>query len=185
MSALFSLIPKWVLAALVVALSATSCKLTWDKNGLALEIEKGKTTIAELKTGHAEVLKTAALNHAAEVEVERAKEQALQVALDTQRKKTNENLAQLASVRDALRVRMASETKTISGIVTASKGSHSAVAVAAASPRVSDGAKFSSEPDPVIDGLISEAYRADQIRLELLGCYKAYEDARASTLPTN
>ena len=42
-------IPKFVWAALVVALAATSCKLKVDNNGLSFEIEKNATRIAELK----------------------------------------------------------------------------------------------------------------------------------------
>ena len=50
-NALLSLVPRWVWVALVAALSATSCKLKWDNNGLSLEIEKHETRIAELQLG--------------------------------------------------------------------------------------------------------------------------------------
>lgn len=43
MLALLDLVPKWVWAALVAALSATSCKLKLENGELYLEIEKGKT----------------------------------------------------------------------------------------------------------------------------------------------
>ena len=37
MTAILSLIPRWVYAALVAMLAATSCKFKWDANGLTLE----------------------------------------------------------------------------------------------------------------------------------------------------
>lgn len=49
MLTLLNLVPKWVWLALVAALSATSCKLKWDNSGLSLEIEKGKTYVAQLE----------------------------------------------------------------------------------------------------------------------------------------
>jgi hypothetical protein len=47
---LLNLLPKWFWAALVVALSATSCKLKWDNGQLSIDIEKGKTYVAQLET---------------------------------------------------------------------------------------------------------------------------------------
>lgn len=55
-----SLVPNWVWAALVVALAATSCKLKLDNTGLSIEIEKGKTYVAELKSAISESNTTAA-----------------------------------------------------------------------------------------------------------------------------
>lgn len=49
MPTLLNLVPKWVWLAVVAALSATSCKLKWDNSGLSLEIEKGKTYVAQLE----------------------------------------------------------------------------------------------------------------------------------------
>ena len=50
MLTLLNIVPKWVWLAVVAALSATSCKLKWDNSGLSLEIEKGKTYVAQLET---------------------------------------------------------------------------------------------------------------------------------------
>ena len=49
MLALLDLIPKWVWAALVATLAATSCKLKWENGELSIEIEKGKTYVAQLE----------------------------------------------------------------------------------------------------------------------------------------
>ena len=54
MLTLVNLIPKWVWVALVATLSATSCKLKWDNSGLSLEIEKGKTYVAQLENSIAQ-----------------------------------------------------------------------------------------------------------------------------------
>ena len=50
MMTFLNLTPKWLLAALVATLAATSCKLKWDNSGLSLEIEKHATHIAQLET---------------------------------------------------------------------------------------------------------------------------------------
>ncbi len=49
MLTMLNLVPKWAWAALVATLAATSCKLKWDNSGLSLEIEKGKTYVAQLE----------------------------------------------------------------------------------------------------------------------------------------
>lgn len=43
-------IPKGALVALAVAFAATSCKFKADKDGMSIEIEKGKTHVAQLQT---------------------------------------------------------------------------------------------------------------------------------------
>lgn len=48
--ALFGAIPKWVWAALVAALAATSCKLTVDLGAVKLEVEKARVAKAQLET---------------------------------------------------------------------------------------------------------------------------------------
>jgi hypothetical protein len=58
-------IPKFVWAALVAVLAATSCKLKWDNNGLSLEVEKHATRIAELKQGISSANEQSALAGAA------------------------------------------------------------------------------------------------------------------------
>ena len=60
-------IPKFVWAALVAILAATSCKLKVDNNGLSIEVEKHATRIAELRQGISES-QTAAANQRAAME---------------------------------------------------------------------------------------------------------------------
>jgi len=58
-------VPKFVWAALVAVLAATSCKLKVDNNGLSLEVEKHATRIAELKNGISAANEQAAFTGAA------------------------------------------------------------------------------------------------------------------------
>jgi hypothetical protein len=172
MIALFDLIPKWVWAALVAALTATSCKLTIDNAGFRLEIEKGKTEIAQVRGEHLAAVTKATEQAAAIQAAARKTEQDLQTAMNEHRRKTNENLATLTSERDSLRVRLQTElaahppftyeAPAAPGAGEATTGDHGAIL-----------------PDP-FGSLVEEAYRADQIRLELRGCYRAYDDARAA-----
>jgi hypothetical protein len=172
MMALLDLIPKWVWAALVAALAATSCKLTVDNAGFKLEIEKGKTSIAQLRAEHLTAVAEAENAIAAAQAATRKTEQDLQLAMNDQRRKSNETLSALAADRDALRLRLqaafaahttvAGITATIAGIAEAATGSDRA------------------ELSPTVRGLVDESYRAEQIRVELLGCYRAYDDARAA-----
>jgi len=68
-------IPKFVWAALVAVLAATSCKLKVDNNGLTLEIEKGKTHVANLETSIARASEQAAAQTALFTQQARAAEQ--------------------------------------------------------------------------------------------------------------
>ena len=76
LTALFELIPKWVWVALVAALSATSCKLKWDNQGLTIEVEKHATKIAGLKADIQESNARAAVQAARFEQQARAAEQA-------------------------------------------------------------------------------------------------------------
>ena len=68
-------IPRWVWAALVAALAATSCKLKWDNTGLSIEIEKGKTNVAQLETSIARGNEQAAAQATLFIQQARAAEQ--------------------------------------------------------------------------------------------------------------
>lgn len=177
MQVLFDLIPKWLLAAIVVALSATSCKLHWDKSGLVVDIEKARTSIAQLKQEHSDTVAKAAEVFAATEQANREKEQSLQLAINDQRKKTNEKSIELAALRDSLRVRYANTAATGPNPTPASP-SGSATGVAEAT-RVQDLTELPIPIRNIAGDLIEEAYRADEIRVELLGCYQAYDRAKA------
>lgn len=166
MTALFALIPRWAYAALIAMLAATSCKFKWDKDGLALEVEKHKVAAAQLAASQQAALAQATAKA-------RDTEQALVAKVETIKEEKNAQLTALAAQRDALRQRLrheqanAATARLVSG--TAS------VATAAEADAGSDRPELSG---PAGYDLVSEAYRADQIRLQLATCERQYEAAR-------
>jgi hypothetical protein len=89
------LVPKFVWAALVAVLAATSCKLKIDKDGLSLEVEKHATRIAELRTGIANAKADAA-------EQGRAMEKTARLALAAAATRERSLAADAARARDEL-----------------------------------------------------------------------------------
>lgn len=65
MTALLALVPRWVWAALVAALAATSCKLTIDLGSVKLELEKSRVAVAERDVAIADANSKAAIQAAA------------------------------------------------------------------------------------------------------------------------
>lgn len=166
MTALLSLIPRWVYAALVAMLAATSCKFRLDANGLALEIEKHKVAAAQLEAQQQAALAQATAKA-------RETEQALVAKVETIQEENNAQLTALAAQRDALRQRLRHEqANAATARLVSSAASVAATAEAAAG---SDRPELSG---PAGYDLVSEAYRADQIRLQLATCERQYEAAR-------
>lgn len=93
-------IPKFVWAALVAVLAATSCKLKVDNNGLSFEVEKHATRIAELRQGIAASQATAA-EHGLAME-KRARE--AQVAAAVRERSLAADVGRAKSELDGLRV---------------------------------------------------------------------------------
>lgn len=166
MTALFALIPRWAYAALIAMLAATSCKFKWDKDGLALEVEKHKVAAAQL-----EATQQAALAQA--TAKARDTEQALVAKVETIQEESNAQLTALAAQRDALRQRLRHEQANAATARLVSSAASVATAAEAAAgsdrPELSGSAGYD---------LVSEAYRADQIRLQLGTCERQYEAAR-------
>ena len=171
MTALLSLIPRWVYAALVAMLAATSCKFRLDANGLALEIEKHKVAAAQLEASQQAALAQATAKA-------RDTERALVAQVETIQEESNAQLTALAARRDDLRRRLrAAATATVTARSVSGPASVAAVAEA---PAGSDRPELSYE---LGDRLISEAERADQIRLQLATCERQYEAARDALNP--
>ena len=104
MLAILDLVPRWLWMALVVALSATSCKLKWDNGQLSIEIEKGKTYVAQLERSISQANEASAATALADNQRVRAAEEAANSrvrALAADRASANTELARL---RDALAV---------------------------------------------------------------------------------
>ena len=166
MTALLSLIPRWVYAALIAMLAATSCKFKLDKDGLTLEVEKHKVAAAKLEASQQAALAQATTQA-------RDTERALVAQVETIQEESNAQITALARQRDDLRQRLrAAATATVTARSLSGPASVAAIAEAPAGsdrPELSGSAGFD---------LVSEAYRADQIRLQLATCERQYEAAR-------
>lgn len=162
------LIPKGALGAVILVLLTTNVTCAYKKGQLEIEVSRAATKIAEIRRENTEALLTAQKAHDTVAQKYRAKEQALQAAMDTQRKTTDETITALAAQRDALRLRLqtaAPDTPVYTGAPSDSSFK--------AATTGGDFTLVHSE----VGRLIDEAYRADQIRVELLGCYAAYDNA--------
>lgn len=166
MTALFAMVPRWAYAALIATLAATSCKFKWDKDGLALEVEKHKVAAAQLEASQQAALAQATAKA-------RDTEQALAAKIETIQEESHAQLTALAAQRDALRQRLRHEqSNAATARLVSGTASVAATAEAAAG---SDSAELSG---PAGYDLVSEAYRADQVRLQLATCGRQYEAAR-------
>ena len=169
MTALLSLIPRWVYAALIAMLAATSCKFKLDKDGLTLEVEKHKVAAAQLEASQQAALAQATAKA-------RDTEQALVAKVETIQEEKDAQITALARQRDDLRKRLRTAT--------ASAGTGS-VEVSAATSR-SPSAEIAKRNDgtellgALGYDLVTEAYRADTIRLQLQACERQYEEVRAA-----
>lgn len=163
---LFALIPRWVYAALIAMLAATSCKFKWDKDGLALEVEKHKVAAAQLEAQQHAALAQATAKA-------RDTEQALVARVETIQEESHAQLTALARQRDDLRQRL--RAAATAAVTARSLSGPASVATIAAPAAGSDRAEFSGS---LGFDLVSEAYRADQVRLQLAACERQYEAAR-------
>lgn len=165
MTALLALVPRWVYAALIAMLAATSCKFKWDKDGLALEVEKHKVAAAQLEASQQAALAQATAKA-------RDTERALVAQVETIQEESHAQLTALAAQRDALRQRLRHEQANAATARLLSRPASVATAAKAAAgsdrPELSGQAGFDA---------VSEAYRADQVRLALNACIKQYDAA--------
>lgn len=168
MTALLALIPRWVYAALVAMLAATSCKFKWDANGLALEIEKHKVAAAQLEAQQQAALAQATAKA-------RDTEQALVAKVETIQEESNAQITALARQRDDLRQRLRA-----AATATRAADSVPASAITAATAQATAGGDSAELSGPLGFDLVSEAYRADQVRLQLASCEAQYDAARSA-----
>lgn len=165
-------IPKSLLGIAIVALLTSNVYFAIDGWHIKLELSRKATELARTREEHANAVAVAAERSIEVAKGFRKKERGMQVAMDTQREKTDETVTALAAQRDALKLRLQS--------VTASDTSGYGLAPAVASLKeATAGDHFALIPDEV-GVLVDEAFRADQIRVELLGCYSAYDTARGA-----
>ena len=166
MTALFAMVPRWAYAALIAMLAATSCKFKWDKDGLALEVEKHKVAAAQLEASQQAALAQATAKA-------RDTEQALVAKVETIQEESNAQITALARQRDDLRQRL--RAAATAAVTARSLSGPASVAAAAEAAAGSDRPELSG---PAGFDAVSEAYRADQVRLALNACINQYDAAR-------
>lgn len=171
MTALLSLIPRWVYAALIAMLAATSCKFKLDKDGLTLEVEKHKVAAAQLEASQQAALAKATAKA-------RNTEQALVAKVETIQEESNAQITALARQRDDLRQRL--RAAATAAVTARSLSGPASVAAIAETPAGGDRAELFGQAG--FDA-VSEAYRADTIRLQLATCERQYEAARDALNP--
>lgn len=168
MTAIFALIPRWVYAALVATLAATSCKLTVDLGAVKLELEKAKVAYEQERA-------EAAIKLAQEQQRYREADQAIQKTATAIREETHAQILAANAVADDLRrrLRVASANAATAALV-------SSATQVAATEQAGAGSDKPLVPAPIGEQDVDEAERADLIRVELLGCYRQYDAARSA-----
>ena len=166
-------VPKTVLGVGLMFLLTTNLYFGLENGKLKIEVSRKATALAEAKQEHAQQVAQAQTTLASTSAKYRKSEQYLQAKLNSERKITDEKVAMATTERDALKLRLSQGGALFASSVSGSAAAPGVKAVAVRGP----------EPEfPVPVGeLVDEAFRADQIRLELIGCYKVYEAARAAT----
>lgn len=164
-TALLSLVPSWVWAALVAALTATTGIQAIRISGLKADVAQEQRAHQDTKLQYAEKARQAEADA-------RQKEFELTEAIDQQRKVKDNEISNLR--RDVRNLR--------------DRVSH--LATRPASDPGAEAASFGQAPvgcpGPVLyrdtaEALIDEAERADVIRIELKACYAAWDKARDAT----
>lgn len=171
MTAILSLVPRWLWAALVAALAATSCKLTIDLGAVKLELEKTKVVHEQERANQLAVLASAQ---------ERAR-QAEQTLTETTVTIREESHAQVLAARadaDRLRDRLRAQLNPPRAAASVMPGAAQVAATAATAD--SAGAQL---PDGLGDELVSLALRAEELRADAQACRRQYEAARSALEP--
>jgi tryptophan synthase beta subunit len=177
LTTLLSAVPRWVWVALVAALSATSCKLKYDKDGLSLELEKTRVVLEQERADYAVARANASELYAQTVEEYRTKEQALQAAATQARRERDVQVAAARRTADDLRERLFAAIEAPAGPDYPTSYTLAAVAGPRPFATGSFGALIRDEASDAARHLIDEAERADTIRIELMRCYRQYDEA--------
>lgn len=165
-------VPKWVLAA-IAALATVACvAMGFAIKGLELQVANLKLDVASIALEHSEAVIDAQARETRLAAEFRAKEQAMQDAQDKRRKVTDATITDLARERDALKLRLLQEaTSTTDSPYNPG-----------ASPNPGLKGTLSGKDYTLVpwqtEFLIDEAFRADEIRVELLACYASYNLAK-------
>lgn len=166
-------IPKTVLAALAISLAVACGYLQFNNFALKAEVAKAHSESAQREARYEAAAATAAKMTASTISHYRTLESELRIALDQQKENSDAQIKSLAAQRDALRLRFA-QVQTRTPATGDSAGSPASNFAKVAEPR--DLTLLSWQ----VGLLIDEAYRADEIRVNLLTCYAAYDSAQAA-----
>lgn len=177
MEMLLNLIPKPLLVGAIAILLGACAFLGYEKLTLEVELGKANTALAEAKEQHAVAVSVQAEENARLASVFRQKEAALQTDLDIQKETLNAKITSLAAQRDALKLRLAQPQAGPSAAATAHLSGTGALAFPGTPPGNGNRTLVSGQ----VGQLVDEAFRADQIKSELLGCYAAYERAQQAS----
>lgn len=168
----FDAIPKWVLAAIAAVFATTSCKLKFDKDGLALEVEKVRVAAEKAGRQYEYERSTAAQKLAQAHAAARETEQALNVAAAKERERAERQVAAARADADRLRGRLlaaATPPRAAASLMPAP---------AAAPPAVAFGpGTLGAQLSASAGDLVGEAQRAEVLRAALIECRAAYESA--------
>lgn len=178
---MIDVIPKWALAALVVALSVTTCKINHDKQSVTVELEKTRTAAAEREAEYqVERAKTAAQLASANEAVSEL-QTAWTTTMHDERNRTDETIRHLHRTADDLRLRLRSAEEVRRATVTVAHES----AGAASDEETSRRSAAAVVPGEAGVDFVSEALRADTIRVELMACYADYDRVRDALIRFN
>lgn len=167
-------IPKWVLAALLAAFAVTSCKFQLDKNNLEREVLEIRAAADEREAQYQKQRALAAEKLAAATEEVVETQNHWAEAIAEERNRTDETIRDLQRHADDLRRRLRSAEEARRAYAAAAREGAGATTDAEAAER---GVAAVVPGETGID-LVSEALRADTIRVNLIACYADYESVR-------
>ena len=174
-------IPKWALAALLAAFAVTSCKFQIDKNNLEREILEIRAAADEREAQYQKQRTLAAEKLAAATVAVVETQNHWVAAIAEERNRTDETIRHLHRTADNLRRRLRSAEEVRRATVTVAHES----AGAASDEETSRRSAESVVPDAAGIDLVSEALRADTIRVELMACYADYDRVRDALIRFN
>lgn len=163
-------IPKSLLGIVIIALLTTNFSCAIKNGQLELEVSRAATKLAEVQKEHAEQVLAAQVAYNNVTAAYRKKEQVLQAVADEERKKNEALYAVADTDADALRLRLSKAVVRIPR--SAEDRPTSATASIGQVTRVDDLQELS-----IGTGLVDETLRAEKIRINLLSCYKQYDEA--------
>ncbi len=174
-------IPKWALAALLAAFAVTSCKFQIDKNNLEREILEIRAAADEREAQYQKQRTLAAEKLAAATVAVVETQNHWAAAIAEERNRTDETIRDLQRHADDLRRRLRSAEEARRAYAAAARENTGAAADAETAER----SVAAVVPGETGIDLVSEALRADTIRVNLIACYEDYDRVRDALIRLN